>query len=440
MASLSDNPLGADFEDYVAAHVASRSMFVETGVTERDPRDVFELDIVWTDYRNLPPVRNAIELKSKSWGLGDFFRFCGWLKYIGITDSSFVFRELPEQTPIDLMNRLGAKVGIRSVHLDDLTKTDERLTSLGLPAIAGTHLPEVWRFSFWAQRRLLLALSKAVEKKVCPEAAKAAKDAAKMFNDAVFFEPDVASRAVMLLKEHLEKRYLASAAAQEIEGKPIDLGTITETETFKKALYTGAPVPVQSCLFVSHRGRLATLKAAVDYVLQKHGPGLPKKVINIFGHEYDISELELHGAFKEMISYLEKQNSAPRYAIFWQQFLWAWGGFILLDKKGEEYQALSTETGVPVDEIDAALACFDILFPRGSGKPWLSSHKGDNRQLLALMPAAMRGLGAYARLLRYGKKEYHELGLTSSYTWRNMAVDHNCAARLLSNDDAELLK
>lgn len=440
MASLSDNPLEAEFEDYVAAHIASRGMFVETGVTERDPRDVLELDVVWTDYRNLPPVRNAMELKSKGWGLGDFFRFCGWLKYIGITEASFVFRGLPDQTPIDLMNRLGAKVGIRPVHLEDLSTTDERLAGLGLPPIAGESLPQVWRYSFWTQRRLLFALSKAVEKKVCPEAAKAAKDAAKLFNDAVFFEPDVGTRAAMLLEEHLKKRYLASAAALEIEGKPIDFDTNVETATFKSALYKGAHIPVQSCLFVSHRGRLAALKAAVDYVLQKHGPGLPKKVINILGREYDISELELHGAFKSVIGYLEKQNTTPRYAIFWQQFLWAWGGFILLDKKDEEYAALSAETGVPVTEIDAALACFDILFPRASGKPWLATHKGDNRLLLALMPAAMRGVGAFARLLRYGKKEHHELGLTGDYTWRDLASDQNAAARLLSNDDAELIK
>ena len=440
MASLTDNPLGADFEDFVAAHVASRGMFVETSVTERDPRDVLELDIVWSDYRVMPPVRNAMELKSKGWGLGDFFRFCGWLKYIGITEASFLFRELPDQTPMDLMNRLGGKMGVRPVHLNDLTKTDERLAGLGLPSITAAYLPEVWRYSFWAQRRLLLALSKAIEKKICPDSAKAAKDAEKMFNDAVFFEPDIAARAAMLLNEHLKKRYLASSAAQEMEGKVIDFSISTETDTFKKALYKGAHIPVQSCLFVSHRGRLAALKAAVDYVLQKHGPGLPKKVMHIFGHEYDISELEFHAAFKNVIVHLERQKNTPRYAVFWQRFLWAWGGFILLDKKEEEYAALSAETGVPIDEIDAALACFEIFFPRASGKPWLSTHKGDTRLILALMPAAMRGIGAYSRLLRYGKKEYPELSLSGEWTWRNMANDHNVAARLLSNDDAELLK
>jgi hypothetical protein len=56
------------------------------------------------------------------------------------------------------------------------------------------------------------------------------------------------------------------------------------------------------------------------------------------------------------------------------------------------------------------------------------------------MPAAMRGVGAFARLLRYGKKEHYELGLSGDYTWRDLASDQNAAARLLSNDDAELLK
>jgi hypothetical protein len=51
MVQLSKDPKGWELEDFVAAHFASRGAYVETGITERRPTDILELDVVWTDYR-----------------------------------------------------------------------------------------------------------------------------------------------------------------------------------------------------------------------------------------------------------------------------------------------------------------------------------------------------------------------------------------------------
>ena len=368
MASLTKTPLNADFEDFVAAHLSSRGMFVETGVTERDPRDILELDIVWTDYRKPEAPRNALETKSAGWGFHDYFKFYGWLTYLRLPAGAFIYRQLPDQTPQELMERLAVRTGVKAVHIDDWATFDAKLEgALGLPQITAANTPELWRYSFWAQRLLLRSLSRGIDKKVCPETGKAAKQFIKLINDATFFEPDVRARVSALLKVHIQHPYLAKSAALEIEGKSVEFKAPADSSTFKSALFSGTHFPVQACLYVCHRGRLAVLKAAVDYVLEKRRGVLPKHVITIFGADVDVSDTEVHAAFLKGVEFLEAQATPQQYAVFWQVFLCVWGGFILDDRRDEEYEALSKQTGVPLNEIDAALSLFGILFPLPNG-------------------------------------------------------------------------
>ena len=55
------------------------------------------------------------------------------------------------------------------------------------------------------------------------------------------------------------------------------------------------------------------------------------------------------------------------FPLFWQVFLWSWGGFLLTDCVDEQYEKLSQETGVPIAEIPLALQAFDKLFPTPGG-------------------------------------------------------------------------
>lgn len=439
MASLSANPLGADFEDLVSAHLAARGMYVETGVTERNPRDILELDVVWTDYRGAGGIRNALEIKSGGWGLHDYFKFFGWLTYLDLKNGAFVYRDVTAQAGHDVMQRLATRTGLKAIHIANLESVDATMEeAFGLPRAPFPFLTEVWRYSFWAQRLLLRSLSKAIEQKVCPEAGKVAKDFIKLINDATFFEPDVRTRVSMLLGAHMKHRHLGRSAALEIEGKAAVFENPENSIAFSNALYAGKHVPIQACLYVGHRGRLAVLKAAVDYILAKRRGDLPKNVLKVFGVEIDLGETDLHNAFKKAVEFLEAQPTHHQYAVFWQVFLWAWGGFILDDRRDEEYAALSLQTGVPVNEINAALSLFDHMFPLPSSGSWFKTPKNDSRAVLTLMPAVIRGVGAYHRLLRAQKKEYHELDFKDSTT-RRIAQDHNGAASLLDGGDAALL-
>ena len=54
---------GVDIEDYVAALFQSAGYFVEKNLTQRDPADVLELDLVVTGYWDEHPVTLLAEVK-----------------------------------------------------------------------------------------------------------------------------------------------------------------------------------------------------------------------------------------------------------------------------------------------------------------------------------------------------------------------------------------
>ncbi len=432
MAVLPENPEGLDLEDFVAAHLAARGMFVETGVTERNPRSILELDVVWTDYAAERPKRRPVEVKSGGWGLSDFFKFNGWTHYLGLEGGSFVFRHLGDEVTAPLIQCIAERCGINAIHLKDLAAAGGALAPMGIPEAADAGTVEIWRYSFLLQRRLIMSLGAAIRGGVCPESAKKAKDFFKLVNDAAFFEPDVRTRVEMMFNAHMSHRLLGASAAGETAGLGVNFEQPPETPLFKAALYDGAHFPVQCCLFLGHRGRLAVLKAAVDCVLDKAAGQLPPKVIKVLGVAVDLAESELTRGFRKAVEVLPCYPTFKRYPVFWQTFLWAWGGFILEDRKEQEYAALSAQTGVPMGEIDQALGIFDLLFPYPAG--WIVTPANTVRRGLKLMPAALRGLGAHLRLQMYGVKNYDTFG-AGGLTSHHMALDNNAAVRLLGADD-----
>jgi hypothetical protein len=225
--------------------------------------------------------------------------------------------------------------------------------------------------------------------------------------------------------------------AAEISGKGVNFEDPPDTDLFKKSLYYGSSFPIQTCLLLAHRGRLAIIKAAVDYVIAKRQNQLPKKIVTIFDHDWDVSDLGLYKAFLHTIEAIEGAPSFQRYAIFWQIFILQWGGFLLLDRRDDEYRALSAQTGVPVDEIDNALNVFEMLFPLPGG--WFLTPAGASRKVLKLTPAALRGVGAYSRLARHDADDYDKLGYKDR-TPVHLAQDHNTVVRLLDGGDGELTK
>jgi hypothetical protein len=437
MAELSKNPTGWEMEDLVAAYFVSRGCYVEKGVKERNPEEIGELDLVWTDYRRTPPTRHPVEVKAGEWGLGDIFKFYGWTRYLDLEPGEFIHVEPFGRTPATLSN-VQKKSGLTLLHVPDPDNVETHFKALGFAEPHWADLPKLWRYSFWGQRRLLKAIQEAIRQRTCFESAKAAKNYYHLINDAAFFAPDAHSRISALLAAHLEHQGLGATAACEIETGTIIFKAPPQTNTFRRAYIYGSHFPVQTCLYLAHRARLYILKAIVDYWMAKAPREVPE--ISKQRRAQVLLEQTVDGLTPAMISAIDtlsKLKSFPLLPVFWQTFLWSWGGFLLKDSLQEEYADLAKETGVPIAEIPAALGAFDMLFPTTSG--WFREMPNDSRKVLILMPAAMRGIGSYRRLLRTGKDEYSELGYKDATTNR-LADDHNVGVRILECPTAELIK
>lgn len=431
MAELPTDPRDAALEDFVAAHFASRGAYVETGVTERHPIDILELDIVWTDYAQDPPKSHPVEVKGgKDIHLGDVFKFYGWTRYLGLPPGQFVHREPFGKADKNCLKHIEARTGIHLVHAHALPDdVDKHLEAMGLPKPVWDKLPDLWRFSFWAQRELLKKLRGAKKKDdVVRETVVKTIEYQRLINDAVFFTPDVPTRVSDLLQAHMGHRNLAASIALELQTGKVEFENPAETATFKNALFGGNHFPVQGVFYLTHRARLYILKAAVDYAVGLKTGTIKNIVIKIGGKEIPLSSSP-YAAFGKAVDELSQLKSFMRLPALWQTFLWTWGGFILLDRQEAEYERLSQETGVPVNEIPAALTAFDKLFPVGGG--WFRQPSSSQRRVLMMMPAAMRGIGAFRRLLMNGVTEYKDLGYKDSTTW-HLGQDNNAGAKLLN--------
>jgi hypothetical protein len=435
MADLAKDPKGWELEDFIAAYFVSSGYYVETGVTERNPDDILELDIVRTDYREEPEQRYPVEVKSGGWGLGDVFKFYGWTRYLGLPPGEFVHKETCGHADPASLQHIQHKTQITLLHIPTPEDAETRFKSIGVPKPYREDLPQLWRFSFWAQRRLLKALSEAVRKNVCPETAKAAKRYHRLVNDALFFIPDTRDRVGELLSAHFKHQELGASAAYELETGSPAFANPPNTRTFERATYRGKHFPVQACLYLAHRARLSVLKAVVDYWLARERGTIKKMTLKLGQTLVDMTAGQLTKAMADGADVLSTAKSFRMFPVFWQVFLWSWGGFLLEDRLDEEYADLERETGVCRDEIPLALQAFDKLFPTKGG--WFRKPGSDSRSVLMLTPAAMRGIGAFRRLARRGVESYKELGYTD-LTTSHLAEDNNTAARLLDSSEMDL--
>jgi hypothetical protein len=440
MAELSNDPKGWELEDFVSAHFACRSCYVETCIKERKPDEILELDVVWTDYRRDPEERHPVEIKSGDWGLGDVFKFYGWTRYLEMGPGQFIHKEPCGRLDPASLAHIQKRTGIHFLHIPKPEDAEAHFKSVGLPEPTWEGLPHLWRYSFWARRRLGKSLSVSIDLNVCRESAKAAKEYLYLVNDAVFFIPDMRDRIEKLLSAHFGHQQLGRSAAYERETGNVEFGKPPETRTFKRAYFWGECFPIQACLYVEHRARLYIMKALVEYWLARERGAIEERkrgVVKIGDRLFISAPAQLTKAMESGIQKLSSSKSFRLFPVFWQVFLWNWGGFLLKDRLDEEYAQLEKETGVPVNEIPVALTAFDEVFPIPNG--WFREPPDDVRRVLILMPAPMRGIGAYRRLRRKGVEQYRELACGESTAWR-MAGDHNAVVRLLDCPEVDLVK
>jgi hypothetical protein len=251
-------------------------------------------------------------------------------------------------------------------------------------------------------------------------------------NSGIFFTENIIERLTKLYSAFQEHPRISAKCANEVMGSDFN----DEHESLPKEIYADTFYncnynDIQISTFVEHRARIAILKNAIDYRLYKEA-GYENKTKDvsrkILGLEFSLFD-SLPSLFKDGLDIICKQQYCNRYPVFWQWFMWLFGGFILKEQQEKEFEILSEKTGIPVDEIPNALASYQVLFPMKDG--WFQDLSPfSNVILMKLFPVPFMGIGAnYRRLLYTQNRDFSDLKIGGQHTindlirWNNLTVE-----------------
>lgn len=433
VVSLPDLPTNTEFEEYVAAYVQAAGFFVERSLIDRQEEELLELDVIATDYSaTSPPCERLIEVKSGDWGFPDIFKVSGWGKYLGIAHLELVVcKAKPSHA---FIKAKATDIGVSlSLHPNDVT------------ALAGTELLPghaidpfdviAWRLSHWAERKLLRRLKQSKKANPGVKAYQVLDQCHHNVTSAIFFSKNIIHRARALYNEFQQYPHLSARVAHEKAGASFDQDhTEIPKDFFAAAYYRGELNDLALSTYVEQRSRLALLKAAVDLCQYEHF-GLKDKVsdeVEFLGLKFSLKNT-LPSSFLAGVEAIRQEPYFHRYAVFWQVFLWLFGGIILDDYRHADLKLLSLKTGVPVDHVPSALAAYDKLFPTAGG--WFRQGDANSRvTFVKMVPPPMMGIGAHYRRLQYGcSQDLKDLSLlTGTYTRSDLAKRINCLVGLLN--------
>lgn len=398
------------YERLIAAFFQTVGYYVERSLIDRGEAEILELDIVATDYQGPEPNRLLVEVKSGGWGFSDIFKIFGWMQYLQFPGGLFVVLK-----DCDQFEYYRARAAELSVELTQVTSVPGPLENRMLREFSDTDLNH-WRLSYTIEFNLIKTLKQRKRQQPELQCYRQIDQYLFLVNSGVFFTRDLPERAEKLYNAFQQFPRLSARCGHEILGDDFD-GEYQQvpTELFNETYYVCRLNDIALSTFVEHRARLAILKSAVDCVLQERA------------HPGSIDTAMLPVSFNSVWQFAG-DRFIHRYPIFWQWFLWAFGGFVLTDVEEDEYRALSLKTGVPEADIPRAFAIYDEMFPLQGGwfiQPTQYSHA----RLMKMLPVPFMGLGAYYRPQLYGDRWEEvrgELGranhtLTDLQKWQRVA-------------------
>lgn len=429
VVTLPDIPgAGDELEDYVAALFQTSGHFVEKQIIERDPADLLELDIFATHYASDPVLRRLIEVKGGKWGYTDLFKVIGWMRYLELEDGAFFHTmwETRETAP----SRMGP-LGLEVVCFDDFATAPQRFEEHGFGKLANPELLDIWRHSYSVERRLVKVLL--VKAKSGSVGAREAKVYYDLINNGTFLARAPEESLALLYQAYMTHPKLTLGYGLELDGGAFDPHTPTTPSPSVQAALNGSHPVLQACMYLEHRARLAILKAAVDYAIAN--PDGPPSLSFEDGKLIfrGLTYRSLPASFQHGMDWLREQPNFRRYATFWQQFLWGWGGFYLEDRAAKEFEWMAKYSGIPSGEIPTALEAFDQFFSIPGG--WFVTAGATDVHMVKMVPLVFQGIGAHRRREEYSLGEgLSGLNPTSTFTGNDLAKRINCTVEFVLAD------
>ncbi len=404
--TLESNPIEKDYEDYICAYFQSGGLFVEKSIIHRETEEILELDIIFTDFDSENVTRKLVEIKSGNWGFSEIFKVKGWLVYLKMDNGLFIIKK--PINSIDYFKRKADELSIELIDNSDLSKTNECLDKF-LHQPAEEKEIETLRFAYLLERKLLKRIKTLKKENPDNQGFKNLDDYFFKINSGSFFSSSPVRRIKQLFETFIKYKNITAKICYELESGEYD-DEIEElsSDCFKSLFYKAENFPLQIALYIEHMARLTILKVCTEHLLRNH-----KETFWEDKFSESLDYLSIPQTIKSGLEVLVKEPYFHRYPVFWQFFTYVMGGFILTDLRDEEYNYISENTGIPVEEIPNAFDSFNKLFPKPSG--WMFTMPRSNIQWHRFFPIAFSGVGANHRRFIHLKefdednKTYEEL-------------------------------
>jgi len=433
--TLPNAPKDYEFEEFISAYFHSSGYYIERNIIEKDVESVLELDIIATNYNQPIPDSQIFEVKSGEWGFQDIFKIRGWMDYLKMPKAGFIAHK--ERRNFEFLRERAKSLDVHVVVVSDLEKSKEILSEiLGNVEISDNDIG-AWRFSYWVERNLLKHLKNCKKTEGDKKCYKNMDDYLFEIHSNVFFTENIIEKAIRLYSAYQKYPHLSAKCGNELFGSDFDEEhKILPSNIFNQTFYSCEYNDIQISTFIEHRARLAVLKSAIDYILFKKA-GIEEKIhpapiliVEAGFFKIEITSFDsLPKTFREGLEKISTHNHFNRYPVFWQWFLWVFGGFILKDYEEAEFQLLSQKTGIPLDEIPDAFESYQLLFPVDGG--WFKDLINSNIRVMKMFPIPFMGVGANYRRYIHNSQDYKKLQLTGLHTLRDLIKWNNLMMKVL---------
>lgn len=447
--TLDAMPTDYAYEDYLSALLMTKGRYyLERSIKKNTPGigDELELDIVLNKYDNINSSdKQFVEIKSKGWGLIDIFKVRGWMDYMGFGKASFIVQQTNMKS-FPIIQSIAQSLNIKLI---DNPKVNDRLDDKRIISEMSLDVPDVdssintaIRFSLHLERAMsdyLNRMKKSVNG-LGHESYERLHDYWENLNNNPFFVDNLDKRIKSIFDCWVDNKNFTARVDHELNGE----GWLSADKCpnlidghYIDLYYNNKDIsPVVIAMYVELLCRIAILKACVDELTEPKQT--PQTIIEKWLRQLD--KMSLPSNISYGLEELKKQPYFHLYPRFWQIFIYAFGGFVLLDKENEEYELLSRLSGIPIGHIQEAFGAFDLLFH--SNKGWMKVYDKTNIRMLAMMPPPFLGIGANMRrfLYRAGDSDdlatFENLGkiVTGQYTLQNLFHWNSVAYEYLKKD------
>lgn len=416
--SLPKKPDGHQFEEAVAAAVRSIGYFIETRtILDHEGREVLELDVVASPATIDFQSKVLLDAKRTTVGFADIFKIYGWRVFLKIPKGCVVFGGQVEARDLAAFTEVCPKLDVYAEHFD----IAKELTLPTIPILnkdAEEKLRMIARLIGWYQFTAERLCSKDYQDRKKENQGDEIFARVHQYRRAchlAFFESDPLRRVELLYNAFMKDPNITGAcvdwqaAKLEKQSKTI-LDGILDSDQFPW---------IQHVLALESKARILIIKNGLEAAMLDEEAD---EEMAGFWKAFKLAMLP-----KNFQTGFERLSKSPhRHAVPYilQLYLELFGGF-LIDEIDQKH--LAALAGVPTEAVTEALELFDVFFPFSAG--WYQQSK--ELRMMKMIPAYLRGTGAFFRQSLFGLKDYKEAAPQMGWL---LSKWHNSTLKILESE------